>query len=540
MSDSGINTVGSSKVVKAIAYNRSALLSKYGPTKLDRLDGAIRKLIAADSKRGLADVLVDLSDQTQMLKYGTDMVRQPGSERQNKKAIDAVYRSLLPAYLLLLGGPDSIPHIALTNPASTNAMGGNGDEDPTVPSDLPYACDTAFSREISDFRAPTRVVGRLPDCEGVSDVELYIGLIEKAAHALPQALSQDYFALSAAVWSGSSALSCDALFSNSTALHLTPPQGPVWSQNQLSPTCHFINCHGADADWKFYGQPKSGAQSYPVAMDATRLSGNIGLGTVAAAECCYGAQLFGIQLSGGQKGIALTYLQEGACGFWGSTNIAYGPAQTNNWADLMCQYFLSSVMQGASLGRAAAEARQSYIRQCGTSLSPYDLKTLAQFLLLGDPSVSPFKPATAFTKGKSILAGTSYEADYLEQEVKERRQRLELQGKSLKSTTGYAGKGARTAAQGKLRGIIDELAATHSLEIMSINSFQVEAPRASAATKGMQFGATRFIACPAFTSIDAASSVLKGLERARISHDAVLLIKQVGDKFVRAEVLYRR
>lgn len=540
MTVSGTGEASSLKCVKAIVYNRAALLAKYKAAGLGGLDGAIKKLIAADSNRGLADVLVDLSDQTQMPQYGTDAVRQPGSERQNKKAIDAVHRSLRPAYLLLLGGPDSIPHIALTNPASANAMGGNGDEDPTVPSDLPYTCDTAFSREISDFRAPTRVVGRLPDCVGSGDVRLYIDLIEKAARALPHALSPGYFALSAAVWSGSSALNCSALFLNSAALHLTPPQGPVWSQSQLSPTCHFINCHGADADWRFYGQPKSGAQSYPVALDATRLTGKIRLGTVAAAECCYGAQLFDVLLSGGQTGIALTYLQEGAYGFWGSTNIAYGPDQTNNWADLMCQYFLSSVLHGASLGRAAVEARQNYIRQCGTALSPYDLKTLAQFLLLGDPSITPFKAAPRIARGKSILAGTPYEAEYLEQEVRERRQSLELQGKSLKSATGYAAKGARMAARGKLRDIIFELAAAHSLEITSVNSFQVAGPRASAATKGMQVGAAKFIACPAFTSKGAASSVLKGRERSRISHDAVLLIKQVGDIFVKAEVLYRR
>ena len=540
MTDSGTSASGSLKVVKAIAYNREALLAKYGASGLDRLDGAISKLLAADSKRGLADVLVDLSDRAQMNQYGTDAVRQPGSERQNKKVIDAVHKSLRPAYLLLLGGPDSIPHLTLINPASADAMGGSGDEDPTVPSDLPYACDTAYSHNISDFRAPTRVVGRLPDCTGSSDAALFTDLIEKAARALPQALSPGYFALSAAVWTGSSTLSCNALFHNSAALQLAPPKGPNWPPDQLAPTCHFINCHGADADWQFYGQPKSGAQSYPVALDATRLPGNIKLGTVAAAECCYGAQLFDVMLSGGQKGIALTYLQEGACGFWGSTNIAYGPAQTTNWADLMCQYFLSSVLHGASLGRAAAEARQNYIRQCGTDLSPYDLKTLAQFILLGDPSLTPFKLAPGLASSKSILTGTAYEAEYLQQAVGERREKLELQGKSLKSAIGYAAKGARLAAQGKLKKIIYELAAKHSLKITSINSFDVAGPRASAATKGVHLGAVKFIACPAFTSQDAASSVLKGLERARISHDAVLLLKQIGDKLVRAEVLYRR
>jgi hypothetical protein len=40
------------------------------------------------------------------------------------------------------------------------------EEDPDVPSDLPYACEAAFSRRPQDFLGPTRVVGRLPDLTG--------------------------------------------------------------------------------------------------------------------------------------------------------------------------------------------------------------------------------------------------------------------------------------------------------------------------------------------------------------------------------------
>jgi hypothetical protein len=44
------------------------------------------------------------------------------------------------------------------------------------------------------------------------------------------------------------------------------------------------------------------------------------------------------------------------------------------------------VLDGKSLGHALLEARQRYADQA-TELDPIDLKTLAQFLLLGDPSV---------------------------------------------------------------------------------------------------------------------------------------------------------
>jgi len=75
-------------------------------------------------------------------------------------------------------------------------------------------------------------------------------------------------------------------------------------------------------------------------------------------------------------------------GFFGSTTIAYGPSEGNGNADLICQYFLQRVLAGASLGRAALEARQKFAGE-HTHLDPFDLKTLAQFYLLGDPSLQP-------------------------------------------------------------------------------------------------------------------------------------------------------
>ncbi len=59
-------------------------------------------------------------------------------------------------------------------------------------------------------------------------------------------------------------------------------------------------------------------------------------------------------------------------------------------ADLIVQYFLLEILGGASLGRAALRARQRYVREI-VDLDPTDLKTLAQFTLLGDPAVHPVR-----------------------------------------------------------------------------------------------------------------------------------------------------
>ena len=90
----------------------------------------------------------------------------------------------------------------------------------------------------------------------------------------------------------------------------------------------------------------------------------------------------------GHLAMPLRYLQEGAYGFFGSTNTAYGTAKGNEWADVLCRHFLKRVLAGASLGRAALMARHEFIGRKGLA-DPAQLKTLAQFCLLGDPSIHP-------------------------------------------------------------------------------------------------------------------------------------------------------
>jgi hypothetical protein len=56
-------------------------------------------------------------------------------------------------------------------------------------------------------------------------------------------------------------------------------------------------------------------------------------------------------------------------------------------ADLITQFFIKNIDNGATCGRALLEARQKFLSGNGPHLDPYELKTLAQFYLLGDPSV---------------------------------------------------------------------------------------------------------------------------------------------------------
>jgi hypothetical protein len=369
---------------KVIITNIEALRAKYGSAGLAKIKSAVAALVASDKKKGLKTRLLAIDSPTTMKALGGIAVSSPGSERATKAAIDRVNARLDPDYVLLLGAPDVIPHQSLANPV----FSPGDDDDRVVPSDLPYACDAPFSTRISTFLGPTRVVGRLPDVTGGTDPGYLVGLLKNAAHATPLTYADysRYFALTAEIWAGSTSLSVENIFGQASGLKESPPSGPKWTATELGALSHYINCHGGQADPQYYGQKTK--KDFPVAHVSTWAAGKIRPGTVASVECCYGAELYdapGLDLP---LPMANTYLKDGAHGFFGSTTIAYGPADGNDQADIICQVFLLRVVSGASLGRATLEARQAFVSGAA-QLDPVNLKTLAQFNLLGDPSIHP-------------------------------------------------------------------------------------------------------------------------------------------------------
>ncbi|MFO1061993.1 MAG: hypothetical protein U1E53_34105 [Dongiaceae bacterium] len=383
------------KIDKVIVTNLAALRAKYGAAGLTRLQKAVNALVAADRGRGLVTQLVGLDDKTDMGRLSATPVTDPADARQNKTAIDAVYRGLAPDYLMLLGAVDVIPHQDLKNPLYTGGTGPEDDVDPLALGDLPYACEAAYSQAITSFLGPTRVVGRLPDVTGATDPAYLLGVLETCAGwtGRDRSAIAGCFAVTAQVWQASSRQSTANIFGSARDLQSVPPKGRPWPAARLRAPVHFFNCHGAKGSPQFFGQPASGAAQYPVALDSADLAGRIGEGTVAAAECCYGAELYGLSATRRQMGICNSYLENKAYGFLGSSTIAYGPASGNGQADLICQYFLGRVLAGSSLGRATLEARQRFV-QAASPLDPSELKTLAQFSLLGDPSITPVTPAS--------------------------------------------------------------------------------------------------------------------------------------------------
>ncbi len=430
-------------VDKVLITNVTAQTRKYRADGYRKVRRAVRDLIAADAARGLDTVLVDISDPSAMKKYNATAISDHCSEVQNKEAVDRVYASIRPHYLVLLDGPDVVPHILLANP-----VGKDGDEN--VPSDLPYASEVRFiernvaKRHIATYAAVTRVVGRIPGVTGTNDPSALITQI-KAAATFKSRGREDYlshFALSSFVLRNSTSRSIDYVFRSELVSTSPPIRSP--KRRMLGALCHFINCDGGKDLPAFFGH--RGTRTV-VSLTSDDVARSVRRHTIVAAECCYGARLFAASAAHGKLPIANAYLNAGAIAFFGSTNIAYGSLDGNAGADLIVQYFLVDVLESTSVGRACLQARQKFVRTQMME-NPVNLKTLAQFVLLGDPSLQPVRSGEEQDEGFLQYVDVR-NARLMRQEARlMRRVALAAAGEAAVSCSGFPG---RKAVDGKTR-----------------------------------------------------------------------------------------
>ena len=167
------------RIDKVIITNLTALKAKYGAAGVVKIRDSVDALIAADKQRGLMSCLIPLDDAAAMKKLAATPVVNSRDCKQNKIAIDGIYKALAPDYLLILGAIDVIPHQDLKNPLYDPSP--DGDPDKIAFGDLPYACEEPYSQKPQEFFGPTRVVGRLPDLTGGTDSGYIIGLLQTAA-----------------------------------------------------------------------------------------------------------------------------------------------------------------------------------------------------------------------------------------------------------------------------------------------------------------------------------------------------------------------
>jgi hypothetical protein len=539
---------------KVIVTNLTALAQKYGAAGLKKIQSAVKDLITADKKRGLTTTLVALDNSAAMSKIKAPAVKDAASARENKKAIDGVYKALAPDYLMILGAIDVVPHQDLKNPLFSTDP--DGDDERFAQSDLPYACDAPFSQNIKDFTGPTRVVGRLPDLTGAKGSPKYLlGLLKTASKwkSLSRSDYENYLGISAHKWRESTGESLTNIFNNDKDLQNSPTKGFKWPANLINRRIHFINCHGGDGLPDFFGQSSTDDDDMPISHQAAFV-GKTGIveGTIAAAECCFGAQLYDpTGEDDGQMGMCNTYLDGKAYGFFGSSTTAYGPSSGNDQADLICQYFIQRVLAGASTGRAALEARQRFVEKA-SPLSPMNRKTLAQFNLFGDPSIVPVDKPTSklvgpkfqsLTQGVKSLGGAKGAAGVrkIQQagavERAQRRETLRAKGEMLSDLQPSMSKseaGPPKNVETSLRKLMAQL----NCRAGGALSYKVESPPTSSKRGAMAKGISRALAAkkqettafhvmfgklagaPAATGSMAKTKGLKGMRKRTLSKSA--------------------
>lgn len=249
--------------VKILITSKANLQFKYGKSYQEIAD-LLKKLEEADKKRQIDTKTVFIDDAKSARAAGIKAVSSV-TAKECKRAVDELYKKHVPAYIVIVGAQDVIPFQEINNPVE--------DDDPVVPSDLPYACDALYSKDVAAFTGPTRVVGRIPDIPGKQNNAAYFKiLIENSIKH--KTISPDsyrkYFSVSAQVWKKSTELSLQSMFSDTSKLIISPsgnqPSSAKYTTAQLRALTHFYNCHGALSDPSYYGQK---GNNYPVAMHAS-------------------------------------------------------------------------------------------------------------------------------------------------------------------------------------------------------------------------------------------------------------------------------
>jgi hypothetical protein len=420
---------------------RAALAAKYDRTALARIDKAVAAWRAADAARGITTVHLAIDDAAAMKKLGVVALKGPPSAIEVKRALDALCRKLRPDYVLLFGGHEIVPMFVVANPS----FDPNGDDDKVVPTDNPYACSAAYgAKRRASYLVPDRVVGRIPDLAGDRDPSWLLDYLKRATgwKPRPAAFYRSAYAVVCDEWKAAGEACMSYLGLPAAELQISPPahDGDATARRRLSRSLHLIKCHGASLDPRFYGQ--KGA-SYPEVLFSTTLRGRLEEGTLAAAMCCYGAQVYSptdpaAQMPGAWQ-LATTYLRRGGVGFAGSTKIAWVGVDRMLCADWIAAAFLKSALGGASIGRALLESKQDYVKWLATQGQQPDTadeKSLIENVLLGDPSLHPVASgiASAAARRNGARVGAAPPSPLVNQERAQRRAVRAALGAQIRKT----------------------------------------------------------------------------------------------------------
>ncbi len=362
--------------MELIVSCRQALVTKYGADGFALLEAKLKELQAALQEAGMASALVYVDDGASLKPYGLHPLRKPQAKTIKKLLDNLEIKSAATGgvtHWLIVGGHEIIPFHLLKNPTN--------DEDKVVYSDNPYASSD------DEPLIPEHSLGPLPD-DDAKDTGFLLTAIDHAiaGHKSPPATT-GAFGESAQVWQKASQAVIKSVGATKSALKISPPETrltfrPLWLKGKRY---DYFNLHGAEDTPYWYGQQDD---RYPVAVGPQEIGAGQVKSAVVFSEACFGANIIGKKAA---EAICLTYLQQGAACFVGSTVTAYGPAEPpSSEADLLGQIFLEHVKAGSTFGEALCHAKREFARAMFERqgyLDGDDEKTLLEFVLYGDPSL---------------------------------------------------------------------------------------------------------------------------------------------------------
>ena len=369
-----------------ILTNLNKLASQLGTSK-DSINNLLSEYIDFSKQRSVSYTLLNL-------------------ENQNDITIDKVISTLKTSsitskikYVFILGNEEIIPVIEYQNES--------GDQDENVPSDLPYsilASTSPWNGINYSFDKMLRT-GRLVTYpgEGFEKFAVYFKNVMHYQNSFPRITP---YSLSAKVWK----METDFEYKKISEPYLkscdSSPEITVSTvENFISKDSNLLlfNLHGSNQTKFWYGQE---GQDFPEAFEPKNIDALNGP-FIIGVEACYGANYKGAFTE--ESSILVKAMQSGCISFLGSSRIAYGTSEPEgNNADFMIGEYLKQIKNGVSAGDAHVAGIQRVV--CDTKeFSDVEIKTIAEFNLFGDPSIStgPFAKEQTEAAAQSSSSSTS-------------------------------------------------------------------------------------------------------------------------------------
>lgn len=335
------------------------LINTSGVYTADAFMQALNSYIAHKAARGVQYYVLDIKDQ---------LVRNLSALNieETTELLRDVYSVAVPEYVMIVGDSTVIPCAEWINVCN--------DSDETVPSDLAYITlytGSPWDGVRFDFENIPQI-GRIP-------AKAENGFATAIRYFNNMMLFEGYnatksFAYSALVWEQTSRVEFAHLRPDlvTSPIYTSANLGRVGGEYNLA--C--FNLHGSDDSHAWYGQE---GWDFPEAFNKDLLPVNGGYALLT--EACYGAR------PTYSESIVVNALENNCIAFVGSSKIAYGCGDGSLCcADIIAQSFTKGFVNGMTAGKA-------FLSALSALTSPHymceeDIKTLAEFALYADPSVT--------------------------------------------------------------------------------------------------------------------------------------------------------